>query len=342
MVYGAMESLVTLAQALRDELHAVEFIARSGRRFGAEVRNLGFIASEFPIRTKIDPVAIAAMARHFRSRHLQIVHTHLSTSTVNGSLAARLARVPCVATVHGMSGKLSFLAADRLIAVSNGVRDHLVAQGLDGRRIEVIHNGIPIPASLPDRAENRAAWGFSDSETVIGTVARTVTEKGYDDLLEAFASVVAQIPLARLLCVGDGPELERLRSRAAAMGIGRRVVWAGYRADVWSALAAMDLFAFASHKEAMGIAVVEALAAGLPVVSTDVGGLPEVLGNAGSLVPPHRPDRLGAAIVAAIEAETDSLRSERGRERAKSLFGRDRMRERTVDLYRALIQDRCS
>ncbi|MER3496005.1 MAG: hypothetical protein C4320_03865 [Armatimonadota bacterium] len=277
------------------------------------------------------------MARYFRARRFDVVHTHLSTSSVNGCFAARLARVPCVATVHGMSGKLSFLAANRLIAVSNGVRDHLVAQGIDGRKIRVIYNGLEGPGVRPDPVKAREVFGFDPSETVIGTVARAVTVKGYEDLLKAFALIPVKLPLARFLCVGDGEELADFQAQAHALGLGKRIVWTGYRADVWPALAAMDLFLFASHKEAMGIAVVEAMLAGLPVVSTNVGGLAEVLLGAGVLVPPHSPEALAEGALNLLEAPArmEKMRKN-GCHRAETVFSVPAMRDATLQVYEEL------
>ena len=334
MVYGASTSLLTLADALLESGHAVDFVAWRGRDFEGDLRARGYRVDGVRVRTKIDLLAIAHMVRLFRERGVDVVHTHLSTSSVNGCLAARLAHIPSVATVHGMSGKLSFFFADRLIAVSNGVRDHLVAQGIDGQRIDVVYNAVVPPLTLPTRDVARRELGLDRADTIVGTVARTVAVKGYDDLLRAFAIVAENNPLAKFLCVGDGEGFGDFRALAKRLGLGDRIVWTGYRSDVWSALRAMDVFAFASHKEAMGIAVAEAMAAGLPIVSTDVGGLPEVLGQTGWLVPPHRPDRIATGILEAIAHHGD--KGDQARMRAQDVFGRDTMRDATLDIYRRL------
>ncbi len=329
-----MLSLATLADALREAGHAVEFVTWRGTEFGETIAGRGYPVHPVRVRTKIDPLAIARIARTIRETRADVVHTHLSTSSVNGALAARLARVPGVATVHGMSGKMSFLAADRLIAVSKGVRDHLVAQGLDGRRIDVVYNGVPTPALSRPRERVRAGFGFAPEDEVVGTVARTVRIKGFDDLLPAFARVAAVKPRARFLVVGDGDEEAHYRREAARLGLDGRLVWAGYLEDVAPALGAMDAFAFASHKEAMGVAVVEAMLMGLPVASTNVGGLSEVVGETGWLVPPHSPEALAEAILAALGSPARGID---GGERAARLFSVAAMRDATVAVYRSLV-----
>src|SRR5262249_34012606 len=127
-IYGAVQSLMTLAQAQRDSGDTVEFVTFKGKRFGAQVRDQGFATHEIRVRAKIDPLAILAMRSLIKRGKFDIVHTHLSTSSVNGCLAARAAQVPSVATVHGMSGKMSFAAATQMIAVSEEIKRHLVGQ----------------------------------------------------------------------------------------------------------------------------------------------------------------------------------------------------------------------
>src|SRR5262249_8922306 len=136
-----------------------------------------------------------------------VVHCHLSTSATNGCLAAGLARIPSVATVHGLSGKLSFLAADHLIAVSGEVRRHLVSQGLSEAKISVVHNGIPL-GQMPGsdaRAAARAALGLPHAGPVFGTTARLTPLKGIDQALHAARRVVDDIPSAMFVVFGDGP-----------------------------------------------------------------------------------------------------------------------------------------
>ena len=125
LVYGAVHSMMTLAGAQRDQGDEVQFVTFKGKPFNDELKDLGWKHTPFRVRFKVDPVAVVQMAKFFRREKIDIVHTHLSTSSVNGCLAARLAKIPCVATVHGMSGKLSFVFANHMIGVSHGVRQIL-------------------------------------------------------------------------------------------------------------------------------------------------------------------------------------------------------------------------
>ena len=338
-IYGAAQSLTILASGLRESGHDCPFITFEGKPYTEEMRTLGFDAYPVRVRAKIDPLAVSRLIRLYRDLKVDVVHTHLSTSSLNGCLAAKLARIPCVATVHGMSGKLSFAFADRMIGVSKGVRAHLIGQGVASSKIEVVYNGIPSPPAI-DRQSVRDEFGFGIDDLVIGTVARLTPMKGIDTLVRAFKILSDSVPSARLLLVGSGDGEAEYRSLVASLGMENRVVFAGYRDPVWPALSAMDLFAFPSLKEAMGMSVVEAMMMGLPAVSTDVGGLPEVVtADAGVLVPAREEKAMASALIAL--ARDESLRRELGegaKRRAEQVFGAPKMIEETLAVYERLLK----
>lgn len=317
----------------------MEFLTRSGKRFGNDVRALGYTAHEVKIRTKIDLLAIAQMRRVIRRGRFDVVHTHLSTSTVNGTLAARAARVPCVATVHGLSGKLSFVAADHLIAVSEQGKQHLVDQGVHADKVSVVYNGVHPPKDVPSRAEARSLLGLEGASPVIGTVARISRVKGIEYALEAVDVLRREFPNLRYVVVGDGDRLESCRELAQQLDISDHVVFAGYRRDVTRYLAAMELMLFPSIREAMGMAIVEAFLVGVPVVGTEVGGIPEVVSaDCGALVPKADAGALAAMTAELLRSpETLKAMSVAAKVRARTLFGVDTMADRTEHVYRGLL-----
>jgi glycosyltransferase involved in cell wall biosynthesis len=138
--------------------------------------------------------------------------------------------------------------------------------------------------------EPRAESGLADQPTVV-CVARFRPQKGHTDLLAAFALVRSQVEDARLILVGDGKLASELRRQAEELDLSESVEFRGTADDVWSQLAEAHVFALASLYEPLGIAVLEAMAAGLPVVATAVGGIPELVepGRTGVLVPPGSP-----------------------------------------------------
>ncbi|RZU37381.1 glycosyltransferase involved in cell wall biosynthesis [Streptomyces sp. BK022] len=238
-----------------------------------------------------DLAALPRLARLIRRGRYDLVHTHLYRACLYGRLAARLAGVRAVvATEHSLgdsqmegrplnSGvRALYLAGERLgrstVAVSPTVAARLARWGVPEPRIAVVPNGIDLEPFRFDperRARVRARLGIPDEAFVIGGVGRLAPAKRFDVLIGALARLT---PDCRLLLAGGGPEEGALRRAAAAAGVSDRVLFTGEvpglpdgtaGPDLPTLTSAMDVLAAPSPEEAFGLAVVEALAAGLPV-----------------------------------------------------------------------------
>lgn len=219
---------------------------------------------------------------------------------------------------------------DHISAISDAVGDFLVrSHGAPSPPVGRIRLGWSGHPEAPRPAEGRAP-------TVV-CVAALRPEKGHDTLLAAFAAVLDVIPEARLVLVGDGPRRGALEATIDATGMTASVDFTGRVAEIWPHLADADVFVLASPAEALGIAIMEAMAAGLPVVATDVGGIPELVtpGVTGELfgVRDHRelarrliallqsPERRAAMSAAAVE-KAAAMRMERSVEQYFRLYDR--------------------
>lgn len=271
------------------------------------------------------------LARHVREGGYAVMHSHMWGVFLESALAARLAGVPLVHTVHGrymsypggwrarcklaMRHLLERRAArwhHRVVAVSQAIQTFLIDElGFDARRVETIHNGIADAGAEPPRRQG----------ATFVTVGRLVAVKNQALMIRALARVVDDHPDARLCLVGDGPERAALETLALELGVQTRVEFAGFRDDIGRWLAAADVFLMSSHYEGISIAVLEAMRAGLPVIGTSVGGMPETVqhGLSGWLV--NDDDELGFA--AAMRAALDDP----GRRIALGLAGQRRQRE---------------
>src|SRR2546426_1080020 len=258
----------------------------------------------------------ARLDRLLRDRRPHLVHTHLAAAGVLGRLAARRRGVPrIVTTLHNLSDweekRVSLLRwfdrrtlslAHAVVTVSDAVRAAVerVSPQLADRTVTV-RNGVPIEELVGARAERdqaRAALGFGGEEFVVGTVARFDPRKGLDTLVDALALAAPRNPRLRGVLVGDGPERARLEERARARGVEDLIRVVRNPTRVRTYLSAMDLFAAPSRTEGLGMAIIEALAAGIPVLGSRVGGIPEVVqdGVCGRLLPADRPDLWGEAL----------------------------------------------
>src|SRR5436305_697178 len=116
-----------------------------------------------------------------------LVHAHLSAATLTGSIAGQLARVPVVATVHGMNRKWTYMFARHLIAVSEAGKRNLVAQGIAAERISVAYYGTPIPGRMADKASAREQLDITSDSPIVGSVSRADFSKGIQTAINAIA-----------------------------------------------------------------------------------------------------------------------------------------------------------
>jgi glycosyltransferase involved in cell wall biosynthesis len=178
---------------------------------------------------------------------------------------------------------------------------------------------------------------------ILGTVGRFVPAKDYATLLRAAKPVLESNKGAQLWLVGDGPEKEALVRLSGELGIRDRVLFTGGQPDVSKYLSKMTVFVLSSITEGIPVAMLEAMAAGVPVVATRVGGIPEVISDGvdGLLVESRHPDALANAI--ARVARDVRLRCDlgrRGRERVASLCSRDAICARYEELFLELLAGR--
>jgi glycosyltransferase involved in cell wall biosynthesis len=243
-----------------------------------------------------------------------VVHTHGTPSLLHaGPLAALGLLAPWVHTFHYgnyplpnrryMTGERIFSHyASRLVAVSDAQRQALMRyHRIAPARIETIVNGVAANPFLDDpsvRAARRAELGFGDDDVVVGCVAVLSAQKGISVLLQAARTVVDRNPRVRFLIAGGGPLERQLRAEAAALGLGSRAVFTGWRQDNLELLTALDVFTMSSLWEAMPLALLEAMAARRPIVVTDVGDNRLVVagGECGVVVPPSDAAALAAGI----------------------------------------------
>nr|WP_280633585.1 glycosyltransferase [Lysobacter arenosi] len=231
-----------------------------------------------------------------------------------------------VVVYHGLydkalrpGGKLNYWFAplitglfDSVVAVSNGLREHLVSKfGVKAGDVKVIHN--PVDIDMLDRMSIAQASGPRLAQPYLVSLGRMVPQKDFATLIEAFSLIAGRVP-HELVILGEGPLKGSLVEQVERLGLANRVVFPGYIENPFPIVRRADALVLSSVSEAFGNVLVEALVLGVRVVATDCPGGPrEILGHGewGWLCPPRNPQRLADAMLKALDSPADAERFRR-------------------------------
>ena len=303
------------------------------------LRGAGLRGMAWPLRLR----------RLVRNGRVDLVHTHMPLPAAVARLVLPGRRPAFVHTEHNLwsryrwatrwANRLTYRRNAAVVAVSEAVAASI---GSTRVPVEVVVHGVELVAPAVDAAARlraRSALGLDPDVPVVGTVGNHTAKKDHATLLDAVARLATDVPDVQLVLVGSGPLTGELGARAQRLGIAERVHLVGSRPDARELLAALDVFALSSRFEGLPLALLEAMAAGLPVVATTVGGVPEVLtdGVDGLLVEPGDAGALQVALgkLLADPALARQLGA-RARLRAES-FDIDRAAERIVGVYETVL-----
>lgn len=349
---GAEKQMVMLATGLPRDQFRVEVAAltRSGP-LAADLRAADIPTHLIGKRFKVDPFALARLARLVRRGHYDVVHTWIFAADSYGRVAARWGRVPAVVVSEmavdvwkgrGERAVDRWLArwTDRVVGNSDAVVRFYEQMGIPSAKLSMIPSGIADEPALAevDPAAVRTELGILADAPVALFVGRLADQKGVADLLDALDLLQHVRPDLRTWIVGDGPLRDRLRERARGFRLDgdRRVQFLGHREDVPRLLAACDVLVLPSYYEGMPNVVLEAMQAGKPVVATAAPGTTEVVaaGETGLLVPIRNPPALAQAIRQVIADPALARRfGEAGRGRVASEFSASAMIAHYARLY---------
>jgi glycosyltransferase involved in cell wall biosynthesis len=270
-----------------------------------------------------DPRAVPTIADFLKKERVDVIQTHLSHANIYGCMAGKLANIPSIATLHntkarsqgrtGMRQSVEHFClrngATRVIAVGQNVATAF-SKVIEQERMDIIPNAVTpgIVISPDERTALRAGLVGDPARPLLIAVGRLTGQKGYDDMIAAFAQAAKPHPDAALVIVGTGELESNLRQQAASLGLAKKVYFTGSRSDVPRLLAASDIYLNTSHWEGLSIAMLEAMAAGLPVVATRVGDAEKLLSNGGGLLVEARSvEAFAAALTRLLDSPQDRL-----------------------------------
>lgn len=310
---GAQEHVFGLISRLDRSRYDVSVISLSPGSAARKIERLG--VPTVVLDEHDDATAVGAVAALVDEIRPDIIHNHMYRAELVGTRAAIALgaigrrRPYVVSTVHSSRVRspedrevLRLLTPQmgHLIAVSRAIVRKIADEGRVGAPVSLIPNGVDLQRydhQVPC-CTLREEYGLPASGPIVGVIARLEPEKGHPTLLDAWPGVVAVVPEASLLIVGEGSRREALEEQARMLGIEGSVIFTGRRDDVPAVTAALDVAVLPSYREAQGLTILEAMALSRPVVASNVGGIPEMIddGVTGLLVPPHDAASLAAAI----------------------------------------------
>jgi len=340
---GGERHLADLSHALADLGHEVYAASVPGSPLWAE---LSFLNKEsmWQLSRRNYAKNVASLAGFIRAHDIEIVHAHAARDYHLAALAVKLAsRGRLVLTRHTLFpmkriNKLVLSGASRVIAVSQAVAESIRQSGvIESAKVTVIHNGIDV--------DRFARSSTSDSRILVGTVGHLAPIKGHDVFIRAAALVSAHRPNVHFVVIGEdkSPQMDHRRSLEkliTELGLNGVVDMPGWRDDIDAALASLTLFVSAARSEPFGLAIVEAMAAGLPIIATRSEGALEILedGATGKLVPADDPEVVAQAINDLLDNPLECSRLGQNAQRvARDRYSLARMASDTERVYREVL-----
>jgi len=356
---GGAERLLVSSAAIVDrdrfELRAAYLLPWKDHLVG-RLAELGVPAACLDGRRELDPRWVGRLRDLVRAEDIDVVHVHSPLAAALARPALRMLprreRPALLGTEHNVwtshhpatrwANRLTLPLEDATIAVSDEVRASM--PGRLARRTEVVIHGVDVDAIAGRRAERdaaRAELGLNGDELLVATVANLRSQKDYPTMLRAARRLAEAGEPVRFVSVGQGPLAAELEAERDRLGLGERFRFLGYREDPIRVLVAADIFCLSSRFEGLPIALLEAMAAGLPVVATRVGGVPTVVtdGMEGRLVPAGDPSALAAAVAELLDPTLRAGAAAAAAERVRA-FGIDRAVQRQQALYEQLAARR--
>ena len=347
-LYGGARQVAYLLQGLGRRGVESVLVCPRGSAIAGELHGRVSRVHEIPMHGDLDLGLLWRLKRILRTERPDIVHLHSRRGAdLLGGIVARLAGVKVVLSRRvdnpepPVVARWKYRLYDRVITISEGIRQVLLAEGVDPRRLVCVRSAVSADGYSQHCNETRfrQLFGFVGNETVLAVIAQLIPRKGHRYLLQVLPALLGEFPEMRVIFFGQGILEEKLRRQVREQGLDDRVTLAGFRTDLPQILPCLDLVVHPALMEGLGIALLQAAGAGVPIVAVNAGGMPEVVrdGVNGLLVPPGDSAALAAAIRRLLSNRP--LMQQMGQAGAaliESEFSIDCMVEGNLQVYREL------
>lgn len=347
---GGEVQVMLLLRGLREQGLESVLCAAEQSAIAHTARAEDFNVVPVTLRNDMDFPGLFKLLGVMKREKVDVVHLHTGRAIWLGSIAARLAGIPAIATKR-MDRPIKQRLKSRLIwqkllsasvGISQQVLDQMILGGVPKERCRLIYSTVD-PASVAssvDRDALRVAEGVSADDLLLLSLGSLNHRKGFDVLMDALVILRDRGVQPKLWIAGEGPEGEKLKAYAGETGMGDQLKWLGQRSDAADLLKASDIVVMPSRAEGLGIACLEAMAAGCPVVASRVGGLQETIvdGESGLLVPVEDAEALAGVLQRLLEdGNLRRAMAEAGPIRVAEVFAPEKMVKDYISLYNEVL-----
>jgi glycosyltransferase involved in cell wall biosynthesis len=352
-LYGGAQQVVHLVTGLVERGIESLLVCAQGSDIGRALASIAQV-HELPLRGDLDWRLASRLSAIVRTQRPDLVHLHSRRGAdLFGGLAARYGRLPVVLSRRVDTPEARWLVPlkyrlfDRVVAISHGIERVLASAGVPQAKLRCVPSGIdPAPYRQPvDRGWLCREFGLSPDDQIVGHVAQFIPRKGHSVLLDAVDRLRGKLPRLRVLLFGRGPLETTLQAEIVGRNLQEFVRLVGFRTDLPRVIPGLDLVVHPALAEGLGVALIQAAAAGVAMVGTRAGGIPEIVrdGENGILVNPGSVSELAGAIERLLG--DPALRQELGR-RGQALvdreFTHDAMVNGNLAVYRELLAERAT
>jgi len=344
---GGQQQVFYLAQRLTDYDNIIACPPQSP--LAERAKAIGLKVFPVQMHGEWDLLAVCKLKKIIRKNSIDIVHLHSSHAHALGLLAAKssgnckvvLSRRVNFPIKKNILSRAKYANVDRIIAISERVRQVLVADGLPKEKIDVVYSGVDIKRFQNVEADYLISeLALNRDKLIIGNIAALTWDKDHRTLIEAARIVVDEFPEVIFLIAGEGPLRREIEILIKKFNLEEKVKLFGFRQDIPEILSILHLFVLSSSWEGLGTSLLDAFASRVPVVATNIGGIPEVVrdGVNGILVPPGNPDALAGAVISLLKNRDLAGRmAKEGFRLVKEKFSIERMVEETRKIYDRLV-----
>jgi len=351
-VVGGMETYVLrLLEHLPHDRFRVTCLCVSENHFTSQLRDLGCNVHVCPITDEPSWQSIQLGASLIRSEAIDVMQAHLPNAHSLAGILSKLTEVPALATIHGRylhmrDFEVHKLTQTNISVVAKTAYYQALTLGVPSGKLKFIANGVDTEVFRPRPRSSyiHSLIGADPKAPLVGFVGRLSPEKGPEIFLQAASMVHKMHKLPKschFVLIGAGSMWDKLKHEIADLGLDNHVHLVGLQHDMAKTYSSLDLVVSTSFSEAMPLAILEAMASGLPVVATNVGGIPDMIAEGSTGLLSSVGDLNGLAWNISNLMSDESLRAAMGkaaRKRAVEKFELNTCIDQTSELLMSLTQ----